>query len=118
MVSRSFVVSMDMAHGVHPNYAEKHEVLHRPQLQQGLVIKTNSNQRYATNTVSSYFIRCCSAAHRCWWLLLHVFGLLLLSMRQKHVCSLCDADAGPSPRDTASKCKTLSYGKMALAAGA
>jgi aspartyl aminopeptidase len=57
MVTRSFVVSMDMAHGVHPNYAEKHEVLHRPQLQQGLVIKTNSNQRYATNTVSSYFIR-------------------------------------------------------------
>jgi aspartyl aminopeptidase len=62
MVTRSFVVSMDMAHGVHPNYAEKHEVLHRPQLQQGLVIKTNSNQRYATNTVSSYFIRCSAAA--------------------------------------------------------
>jgi aspartyl aminopeptidase len=65
MVTRSFVVSMDMAHGVHPNYAEKHEILHRPQLQQGLVIKTNSNQRYATNTVSSYFIRSSCAPACC-----------------------------------------------------
>jgi aspartyl aminopeptidase len=48
-VARSMLVSGDMAHGVHPNYADRHEPGHRPLLGQGPVIKLNSNQGYGTD---------------------------------------------------------------------
>jgi len=54
---RSFVLSSDQAHAVHPNYASKHEQSHRPKMNQGMVIKRNANQRYATTTVTGVLIR-------------------------------------------------------------
>jgi aspartyl aminopeptidase len=62
-MSRSLLVSADMAHGIHPNYADQHEPQHAPQINRGLVIKSNSNQSYATDGASAaQFEMFCEAA--------------------------------------------------------
>lgn len=56
-IAKSFVLSVDQAHAIHPNYASKHEKNHQPKMNDGMVIKRNSNQRYATNTITGFLIR-------------------------------------------------------------
>lgn len=57
VVRNSMMVSVDMAHGIHPNYHNTHEENHRPILGSGLVVKTNNNQRYATSGTTGMIIR-------------------------------------------------------------
>lgn len=56
-MDRSLMVSVDNAHGVHPNYADRHDTNHGPLLNQGPVIKVNHSQRYATTGETSAIFR-------------------------------------------------------------
>ena len=57
LVASSFLVSADNAHAVHPAAAGKADVTNRPFLNEGVVIKYNGNQRYATDAYSSAFFK-------------------------------------------------------------
>lgn len=57
VIERSLMISADNAHGVHPNFMEKHDENHGPLLNRGPVIKVNANQRYATTSETSAFFR-------------------------------------------------------------
>ena len=51
-LANSFMVSADNAHAVHPNYIEKADPVNRPQMNKGIVIKYNANQKYTTDAAS------------------------------------------------------------------
>ena len=57
MIANSVLISSDNAHGIHPNYADRHDESHGPILNKGPVIKYNANQRYATNSRTGAMFR-------------------------------------------------------------
>ncbi|KRW99220.1 hypothetical protein PPERSA_07463 [Pseudocohnilembus persalinus] len=56
-LNKSYLISADMAHAIHPNYPEKHKDRYSIQMNQGVVIKTNHNQRYASDSVSNSILK-------------------------------------------------------------
>lgn len=62
-LSKSHCISADNAHAVHHNYPERHDTNHAPLVNQGVVIKSNVGQRYATSSNSiAPFIDACEKA--------------------------------------------------------
>jgi aspartyl aminopeptidase len=56
-ISRSFLISADMGHAVHPNYEKKHQENHKPMMNGGIAIKTNAKQRYTSDAIGSFIVK-------------------------------------------------------------
>jgi aspartyl aminopeptidase len=50
-------MSADMGHAIHPNYTSKHEDNHTPQMNGGIVIKTNAKQKYTSDAIGSFLVK-------------------------------------------------------------
>lgn len=63
-ISKSAMVSADLAHGIHPNHIDKHDPTNRPVLSKGPVIKYSAVKKYSTNSVSAaIFIAICQKSN-------------------------------------------------------
>jgi aspartyl aminopeptidase len=56
-LSRSFMISSDLGHGLHPNYGEKSDPTNRPIINKGPIIKISASQSYTSDSVSSSIYR-------------------------------------------------------------
>ena len=55
--ARSFVLSVDAAHGVHPNWAGQHDEVYAPLLGKGPVLKSSARFSYATTAATEALVR-------------------------------------------------------------
>lgn len=63
-VARSFLISADNAHAVHPNHPEKTDTANCVYMNQGVVIKSHAGQKYTSDAVSIAIFRAlCEQAH-------------------------------------------------------
>lgn len=62
-VAKSFMVSCDNAHAVHPNHSEKTDGENCVYMNQGIVVKFSANQKYTTDGISAaIFMQLCKDA--------------------------------------------------------
>lgn len=54
---KSLCISADNAHGLHPNYPERHDANHAPIVNRGPALKRNAGQRYATSAKGAAIMR-------------------------------------------------------------
>ncbi|MEI8125504.1 MAG: M18 family aminopeptidase [Parachlamydiaceae bacterium] len=53
IIHRSLCASVDLGHALHPNYADKHDPRHTVLMNQGVILKVNAQNRYASDARSS-----------------------------------------------------------------
>ena len=56
-LSKSFMVSADNAHALHPNFVSVADPVNRPKINGGVVIKFNAAQKYTSDSVSAGFFK-------------------------------------------------------------
>ncbi len=62
-LSKSFLISSDVAHALHPNFSDKHDPNYAPAMNFGPVIKASAGYKYATTAETSvYFQELCARA--------------------------------------------------------
>ncbi|MBR2578251.1 MAG: M18 family aminopeptidase [Erysipelotrichaceae bacterium] len=57
LLAKGMLLSCDNAQGLHPNHPEKYDILNRPLLNKGIVIKSNANQSYTSDALSSAILK-------------------------------------------------------------
>ncbi|MDO4439168.1 MAG: M18 family aminopeptidase [Eubacteriales bacterium] len=63
-IAKSFMVSCDNAHAVHPNHPEKTDAENCTYMNKGIVVKFSANQKYTTDGISSaVFANICEKAN-------------------------------------------------------
>jgi len=82
----SMMLSVDNAHGIHPNYSDKHDQNHGPLINAGPVIKFDADQSYATSSETAAFVR---------WLALSGSDELPLQSYVTKADSRCGSTIGP-----------------------
>lgn len=63
-LANSFLISADLAHALHPNYTEKHDLTNRPVINEGVVMKISARQSYTSDAFSmAVFESICQSAN-------------------------------------------------------
>ena len=57
MITNSFLISADNAHGIHPNYESKADPTNQPLLNGGIVLKFHGGQKYTSDAMTSGYLR-------------------------------------------------------------
>lgn len=57
IIEKSVIISADLAHGVHPNYPEKHDPTNLPVLNKGVCLKYSASQKYSTTGIGTYIFK-------------------------------------------------------------
>ena len=66
-LAKSFMISADNAHAIHPNYPEKADPVNRPHINGGIAVKYNANQKYCTDGISAAMFKdLCKEAGVAW----------------------------------------------------
>lgn len=56
-LNKSIMMSADLAHALHPNYADLHDPTSKPVLGKGIVIKTSYNQKYSSSGTGTALLK-------------------------------------------------------------
>jgi aspartyl aminopeptidase len=66
-IAAGFMLSVDVAHALHPNYMDKCDPSHKPVLGGGVVLKQAASQSYAGDTEAVAVVRGLCEAHKISW---------------------------------------------------